>query len=104
MNSTVKSQTAENLEKFVFKGMRVPMGLRSGIERYVEQGILPGHFLRAIISNDLKDAVQRADDDNLFMLAVYVAFFYNKCPMTCWGSKEKMLEWSAGFNNEGEMT
>jgi hypothetical protein len=107
MNSIVeKSRTALNLEQFVFHNERVPMGLRGGIERYVEHGILPGHFLRAIICNDLKDAVQRADTENMFLIAVYVAFFYNYCPSGCWGSKERMLEWSAGFNegrikNEG---
>jgi hypothetical protein len=78
---------------YKFRQWYIPDRMMPGIERYVEQRIIPGDFLQAVICNDLKEAVGRADDENMDNLPAYVAYFYNKAPSECWGSKEKMKRW-----------
>lgn len=74
---------------------QVPERMMASIGRYVVHGILPGSFLRAVISNDLRGAFENADSENIRCLDAYVRHFYNEEPAQCWGSKEKMLAWSA---------
>ena len=66
------------------------------IKLYIENRMKPGSFLEAIICNDLKEAVARADDFNIRNIPAYVEFFYNRAPINCWGSTEKYLNWIAG--------
>jgi hypothetical protein len=75
--------------------MYIPDRMMDGITRYIEQGVPPGDFLRAIICNDLAEAVGRADDENLVNIPAYVAYFYNEAPGPCWHSSENMAEWIA---------
>jgi len=78
---------------YEFRNFYIPERMMGGITRYIEAGIPPGDFLTAIITNDLHEAVCRADDENLINIPAYVAYFYNKAPSACWGSKEKMNQW-----------
>jgi len=78
---------------FKFQDFYIPKRMMGSIDRYINQKIKPGDFLTAVISNDLKEAVGRADDENMRNLPAYVAFFYNHAPASCWGSKEKMKLW-----------
>jgi len=71
---------------------RIPERMRGGIVRYITEGIIPGDFLQAIITNDLKKAVWLADEENTRLLREYVLFFYNYAPAGCWGSHENMIE------------
>ena len=77
-----------------FQDYYIPERMMGGITRYVEEGVIPGHFLQAVICNDLKEACGRADRENAQNLPAYVAYFYNETPGGCWGSKKKMKEWS----------
>ena len=43
----------------------IPEGMRDGLLLYLEHGFFPGSFLMAVLSNDLKEAVARGDEDNL---------------------------------------
>jgi hypothetical protein len=61
--------------------------------RYIDHHIPTGGFLEAVLSNDLKEAVGRADSQNMWLLPVIVAWLYNEAPMTCWGSRERVREW-----------
>ena len=54
-----------------------------------------GHFLMAVLSNDLRVAVARADPDNRKRLAQIVCYCHNEIPSCCWGSKEKVEAWLA---------
>ena len=63
------------------------------IHDYVNHGLRPGDFLSAVIRNDLKEAVARADSENLRNLPAFVAYFYNEVPAICWGSSEAMDQW-----------
>jgi len=71
----------------------LPGTLQGGILRYLDAGIPPGHFLTAVITNNLFDAISHADNTSLEALPDIVKFFYNHTPSSCWGSEEKMLKW-----------
>jgi hypothetical protein len=71
--------------------------LRHGVQNWLEAGIQPGSFLSAVISNDLKEAFNRADAENLRNMYSIVKWFYNKCPESAWGSIAKAKAWAAQF-------
>jgi hypothetical protein len=73
---------------------QIPIRMYSGIIRWIQDGVKPGQFLTAIIENDLRLAVNLADDENIFRLVAYVKFFYNAAPTGCWGSKELVELWA----------
>jgi hypothetical protein len=74
---------------------RLPAGLRGGMERYIEQGVPPGCFLTAVLTNDLCEACSRADDINRDLLWEIVGWLWNEAPASCWGSPERVSEWLA---------
>lgn len=71
----------------------VPAHLRGGLMRYLLYRIPPGHFLLAVLSNDLKEAMGRADVDSRAGLFNIVSFLYNNAPSSCWGNPDKVHEW-----------
>lgn len=73
----------------------IPPHMQDAIRRYLVQGIAPGHFLSAVIKNDLRGAIGNADADNLPLIKLYVQWFYNVAPGNCHGSPEIMKEWIA---------
>jgi len=48
-----------------------------------------GHFLTAIVKNDLEEACGRADSINRFVLPIYIRFLYNYAPANY---REQILE------------
>jgi hypothetical protein len=78
----------------------IPEHMMEAIRRYIDHGIEPGGFLTAVICNDLKEAVGRADAQNVRLLVDYVRFFYNDAPSPCWGSPETMRAWLRRFEPE----
>jgi hypothetical protein len=71
----------------------IPERMHPGIIKWILIGQMPGHFLSAVIKNDLRDAIGRADDENITRLGAYIQFFYNHAPIGCWGSVEKVKIW-----------
>lgn len=67
--------------------------IKESLERYVEHKIPTGGFLEAVLSNNLADAVGKADNENIQRLPEIVRFVYTKLPSSCWGSPEKVKEW-----------
>jgi hypothetical protein len=67
--------------------------MMEGLRAYIDEGRAPGQFLTAIICNDLRGAVDRADNENLANIAAFVGYLYNEAPSACWGSVEKMDAW-----------
>ncbi len=86
---------------YEFQGFYIPARMMGAIERYVEYAAIPGDFLQAVICNDLKEALGRADDENMKNLPAYVAFFYNETPSLCWGSPKKMKAWCDSKQEQG---
>ena len=71
----------------------IPERTKRALQAWVEHGQLPGGFCAAVISNDLTEAVNRADDENLAALPEIVRWLYNKAPCGCWGSPEHVKNW-----------
>lgn len=82
----------------------LPDYMQSGVQDYIEHGYEPGGFLTAVICNDLKGAVGKADLTNQRELVNWVQFFYNKAPMGCWGSRTKMEAWMEARRDEDQAT
>ncbi len=64
-----------------------------GINRYVLRHQPVGHFLTAVLTNDLRSAVGRADPDNQLLIHDIVGYCYNEIPGCCQGSAEKYKAW-----------
>lgn len=62
-------------------------------DRYVQHHIPTGSFLRACLENDLREAVARADHQNIHLLPEVVSYMYNELPFNCWGSPERVKAW-----------
>jgi hypothetical protein len=83
-----EQQLRYNLDRF-----QIPIHMHNGIIRWILDGIRPGTFLCAIVENNLKESIMRADIDNITRLIAYVNFFYNAAPGGCWGSVDKVRQW-----------
>ena len=64
----------------------------AGIKRYVEQGIMPGHFLTALFSDKLTDTFAHADGTNSLILREWVQWVHGEMPPNLTGSLEIMAE------------
>jgi hypothetical protein len=74
-------------------GQTIPPHMLSSLNAYIEFGQHVGHFLTAVLENNLSEAVGRADDENVKLLPAYVRYLYNEAPQGCWGSKAKVVAW-----------
>lgn len=80
----------------------VPEHILDALYAYVESRRPTGNFLRAVLSNDLEGAVNRADLENLAVLKEIVGVVYNVLPSPCWGSEETVKNWLAKQTDKGE--
>lgn len=87
---------------YTFRDFYIREDMLDGIKRYIEYGIPPGSFLSGIISNDLREAVSSADDENLHNIPAFLAYFYNEAPSSCWGSPEQMKNWMKEKREEAQ--
>ncbi len=71
----------------------VPEHLHEGLIEYIAARRPTGDFLMAVLSNDLKGAVGRADEHSSLALGWIVGFLYNFCPANSWGSPEAVKAW-----------
>jgi hypothetical protein len=67
-----------------------------GIELYIKHGgeNFLGGFATALINNDLRDAVSRADHINIDLIPTYVMWLSNEAPSACWGYEGVSKEWA----------
>lgn len=78
-----------------------PLRMQSSIEAY-KRGQPVGDFLRAVLSNDLSDAIARADDVNIHALPHIVAYVREHLPASAWGSAKDVSAWLNGKNLIGD--
>jgi len=71
----------------------VPKGMHTSLIHYITERRPVGHFLTAILSNDLAEACSRADDNNKYGLCNFIYFLYNYAPSPYWHSKENVESW-----------
>ena len=92
-------QTDEELTKMLDEGLshsyydELPTEMLPAVYRYVVDGLPPGDFLEAVITNNLRHALVCADERNLKVLPVWVRFFYNCVPSGCYGDERDMRAW-----------
>lgn len=72
---------------------KLPESLRGGMRRYMENGVETGGFLKAVLENDLKAAVSRADVFNQSQIANIVGWLFNEAPVNSWGSPVDVIKW-----------
>lgn len=80
-------------ESYEFRGFTASAHMIDSIDAFVAEGRPVGHFLTAVLSNNLQDAVAHADDQNLANLPAFVGYLYNEVPGSCWGSPVKVAAW-----------
>jgi hypothetical protein len=66
---------------------------KESIDNFVEHGLRPGDFLMAVLSNDLMEAIYRADAQNQEDLIEICRYVYNEIPGNCWGNRTRVLDW-----------
>jgi len=73
----------------------LPDYMVGAVIRYFNNHLPPGDFLTAVFSNDLMEAVGRADDINKRYLPEYIMWLYNYAPgrPNGWGSPEAVKAW-----------
>lgn len=76
-----------------FREWRVRADMVAALEKYINYGYPLGDFLQAVVSNDLKEACNRADEDNLRNLPAFIGYLYNVAPMACSGSRRHYKDW-----------
>lgn len=64
-----------------------------GLLRYRDHHIQTGSFLQAVLENNLKEAVGRADSENQWALCSIVSWCYNNLPSGSWGNPERVRDW-----------
>lgn len=72
--------------------------VQSSIENYYYHGLDPGGFVYHMLSNNLVEAIVRADSWNRLQMYQNAIWLVNKMPAQAWGSEEKVKEWMASFN------
>ena len=80
----------------------IPQNLHGGLINYITTGRPVGHFLTAVLTNDLKEAIARADFESEESLGRLVRWLYNEAPAPCWGSTAKVIDWMESKRAERE--
>lgn len=75
---------------------KIPAHLVPGLELYFNERIPVGHFLTAVLQNDLRESVGLADEHSLPALSDLVRFLYMEAPAGSWGSREAVKDWLMG--------
>jgi len=84
-------------------GAFMPSDMRDALVRYASTGGPLGHFLTAVVENNLVEAISRADDANGAALGAIVSYCYNELPGGCWGSPEKVKAWREKMETEPDL-
>lgn len=65
----------------------------AGLDLYFNQGIRPGRFLTAVLSNNLVEAFGRADPRSVDLLPRLVELVFHYAPAMAWGSPQAFDAW-----------
>lgn len=63
------------------------------IDNYVNHGLEPGGFVRAVLENNLLLSLGKADEENRRDIWEICMYVYNDIPASCHGSPEKVDNW-----------
>lgn len=79
----------------------IPPHCQAGMRAWIEDGHMPGSFLRAVITNDFRGAVTLADEINSLCLRSYAIFLYQEAPHGSYGSTQAMAAWAESGGLKG---
>lgn len=81
-----------------------PDHMHEGMMRYLMDGEEGGHFMQALLSNNLMAAFGRADYTNAAHMKDWCLFLYNYAPSDSYGSPERHDAWvaSGGINGQAK--
>ena len=77
----------------------IPMHTFHAIKGWVDKGVPPGGFLYAVLTNNLRESVGRADEYNQAHLKEIVQYLWWEVPAGCWGSQKAVREWAESKRN-----
>jgi len=79
-----------------FGGYVIPDRYCISLDRYINDGIDPGSFLRAVLANNLIETVNRCDDASDWLYVKVIArWIFQEAPSCCWGSEESVNNYMA---------
>ena len=79
----------------------VPEHLRAGLLGYLFRHEPVGGFLTSVLTNDLHEAVGRADPASFAALPKIIQFLYACAPSLSWGSEQAVKDWLARADEPG---
>jgi hypothetical protein len=81
---------------YVFQQWYIPGRMGPLLVDYLEKGLAPDDpFLDAVLCDELVEACQHADHENLRNLPAYAAYLLNEAASACWGSRQEVEAWLA---------
>lgn len=86
-------KTEEEVQEYMKTMYGVPEHLRHGLAMYLLNYVMPGHFLMAVLENDLLEAFKRGDRESREGLGDIVHWLYNYAVGISWGSKDLVRAW-----------
>lgn len=73
-----------------------PVDVTESLLLYWHRRIPTGGFLEAVLANDLREAVGRADSVNIRCIPGIVRFITQQLPAESWGSRKAVEAWLHG--------
>jgi len=73
--------------------VNIPEYTLESILNYVNTKVPTGDFLYAVLTNNLTEAIFRADLNNSRALKDIVKYCFWRIPHNCWGSKKEVEDW-----------
>ncbi len=73
--------------------MVIPAFAKQVIDDYVKYGHEPGSFFRAVLENNLMEAMGQADEGNRGALFDICCYVYDKIPAACHGNQDVVVSW-----------
>lgn len=72
---------------------RINDTLMLSLAAWVIAAVHPGDFLRGVLTNDLRLAVDHADRESMGAISAVVCWLVNNAPASCWGSEDAFTSW-----------
>lgn len=79
---------------FYRDSLNIPPEIKAAIDGHVMSGKPVGSFVQAVLENNLKTAVVKADESNYLLLGAIIGYCCNEIPVVCWGSEDAVAKWA----------
>lgn len=92
---TMKTITADFLIKSATEHYLIPLRVAQQLADFAVDGVAPGHFVRAVLENNLYSAFAHADRTSKAALPDILAFVLNRMPAVCHSTEQAVEAWIA---------